>query len=172
MLMSVRKFLLVLLAAIAAPAYANLIPPAIGAADYAVLRSALQTRLPDYAPGWTDHNDSDPGVALLTLFAFTAEDLAYRVAGDVPGLVWLGYDPDAQQTRDELAYTLLDAAYLAVFPNDPQAADWLLQQGIDPAWSTPELRAAARRALPLPSTALLLGVGLLLHSVRPRRRTA
>ena len=108
MLMSVRKFLLVLLAAIAAPAYANLIPPAIGAADYAVLRSALQTRLPDYAPGWTDHNDSDPGVALLTLFAFTAEDLAYRVAGDVPGLVWLGYDPDAQQTRDELAYTLLD----------------------------------------------------------------
>jgi hypothetical protein len=30
------------------------------------------------APGWTDANASDPGVALLQLLAFALEDLAYR----------------------------------------------------------------------------------------------
>ena len=35
-------------------------------------------RVPVYTPGWTDHADSDPGVTLLQLFAFLAENLLYR----------------------------------------------------------------------------------------------
>lgn len=161
-----QRIFVLLAMATALPANANLIPPSLDALDYASLRGALQSRLPDYAPGWTDHNDSDPGVALLTLFAFTAEDLAYRVALDLPGLLWPGYDPASQQPRDELAYTLLDAGYLALYPNDPRTGDWLWRLGIDTAWSTPELRAAAQRALPLPSTAMLLGADMLLCQLR------
>ena len=39
--------------------------------------------IPVYAPGWTDHNPSDPGITLLELFAFVTENLLYR-ANRVP----------------------------------------------------------------------------------------
>jgi hypothetical protein len=35
-------------------------------------------RLNEDAPGWTDQNDSDPGVTLLQLFAFVSENLVER----------------------------------------------------------------------------------------------
>jgi len=34
--------------------------------------------IPVYAPEWTDHNPSDPGITLLELFAFLTETLLYR----------------------------------------------------------------------------------------------
>jgi hypothetical protein len=34
--------------------------------------------IPRAFPGWTDHNQSDPGVTLLELFAFLVESLIYR----------------------------------------------------------------------------------------------
>jgi hypothetical protein len=34
--------------------------------------------IPGLAPGWTDHNPSDPGIAFIELFAFVAEMLMYR----------------------------------------------------------------------------------------------
>lgn len=42
------------------------------------IREELLQRIPVYAPEWTDHNASDPGVALLELFAFLGENLLYR----------------------------------------------------------------------------------------------
>src|SRR5215471_4581027 len=35
--------------------------------------------IPHYCPEWTDHNVSDPGVALLELLAWMSEMLLYRV---------------------------------------------------------------------------------------------
>ena len=35
-------------------------------------------RIAVQAPEWTDHNDSDPGLTLVELFAFVAEALLYR----------------------------------------------------------------------------------------------
>jgi hypothetical protein len=35
--------------------------------------------IPTYAPSWTDHNASDPGITFIELFASTAEMLMYRV---------------------------------------------------------------------------------------------
>ena len=34
--------------------------------------------IPRYAPEWTDHNASDPGIALIQLFAHLSEQLGYR----------------------------------------------------------------------------------------------
>ena len=31
------------------------------------------------APDWTDHTQHDPGVALVELFAYTAQSLSYRI---------------------------------------------------------------------------------------------
>jgi predicted phage baseplate assembly protein len=42
------------------------------------LRDELLRRIPVYAPEWTDHNPSDPGVTLLELFAFLGEHLIFR----------------------------------------------------------------------------------------------
>jgi hypothetical protein len=39
----------------------------------------LKRRIPVYAPEWTDHNDSDPGISLIHLFAYLAEQVAYRL---------------------------------------------------------------------------------------------
>jgi len=35
--------------------------------------------IPTYAPGWTNHNPSDPGITLIELFAHLAESLIYRL---------------------------------------------------------------------------------------------
>lgn len=39
----------------------------------------LRALIPRYAPGWTDHNISDPGIMLIELFAWLTEALLYRV---------------------------------------------------------------------------------------------
>ena len=35
--------------------------------------------IPRHAPGWTDHNASDPGITLLELFAWLTETSIYRL---------------------------------------------------------------------------------------------
>src|SRR5262245_11605137 len=39
----------------------------------------LMRRIPVYAPEWTDHNASDPGISLIHLFAYLAEQVGYRL---------------------------------------------------------------------------------------------
>jgi hypothetical protein len=46
---------------------------------YADLVAELRTQIPRYAPAWTDHNPSDPGIMLVELFAWLAEGLIYRL---------------------------------------------------------------------------------------------
>jgi len=36
-------------------------------------------RIPEYCPAWTNHNLSDPGVALIELFAWMTEMVLYRL---------------------------------------------------------------------------------------------
>lgn len=43
------------------------------------LRKELLARVPRYAPEWTDHHASDPGVTLLELFAWLTEMTLYRL---------------------------------------------------------------------------------------------
>ncbi|MDZ4722109.1 MAG: putative baseplate assembly protein [Roseiflexaceae bacterium] len=44
--------------------------------------------IPRYAPEWTDHNVSDPGIALIELFAWMTDMLLYRV-NQIPDKVYL-----------------------------------------------------------------------------------
>ena len=55
-----------------------LISPILDDRTYEQLRDELLRRIPVYDPEWTDHNESDPGIALLELFAFLGESLLYR----------------------------------------------------------------------------------------------
>ncbi|MEO1058748.1 MAG: putative baseplate assembly protein, partial [Actinomycetota bacterium] len=52
--------------------------PLLDDRSYAQLRDELVARIPVYAPEWTDHQPSDPGITLLELFAYLGENLLYR----------------------------------------------------------------------------------------------
>jgi len=46
---------------------------------FADLVEEMQALIPRYAPVWTDHNVSDPGIMLVELFAWLTEALIYRL---------------------------------------------------------------------------------------------
>src|SRR6185437_7519948 len=52
--------------------------PVLDNRSYEQLRDELVRRIPVYAPEWTDHNESEPGIALLELFASLGESLLWR----------------------------------------------------------------------------------------------
>jgi hypothetical protein len=54
-------------------------PPDLDDLRYERVRDLLRSRIPIHAPEWTDHNDSDPGMAILQLFAFLADQVGYRL---------------------------------------------------------------------------------------------
>jgi hypothetical protein len=47
--------------------------------DYEDLVREALSMLPQYAPEWTNHNPSDPGITLIELLAFFTETLIYRL---------------------------------------------------------------------------------------------
>ena len=57
---------------------------------YAELVEEARSLIPTYAPFWTDHNPSDPGIALIELFAWLTEMLLYRV-NRVPDANYRGF---------------------------------------------------------------------------------
>jgi hypothetical protein len=82
---------------------------------YADLVEEARGLIPTYAPEWTNHNPSDPGITLVELFAFLNEMLIYRLnrvtSANVLSFLkllngpdWkpLGKDPD-DLTPDEIA---------------------------------------------------------------------
>jgi predicted phage baseplate assembly protein len=56
-----------------------LISPILDDRTYQQLRDELVARIPSHTSEWTDHNESDPGIALLELFAFLGESVLYRL---------------------------------------------------------------------------------------------
>jgi hypothetical protein len=52
--------------------------PVLDDRSYEQLRDELLRRIEVYAPEWTDHGASDPGITLLELMAFMGENLLYR----------------------------------------------------------------------------------------------
>ena len=67
-----------------------IIPPRLDDRAFDDLRAELIRRIPIHAPEWTDHNASDPGIALLELFAALGDNLLYRL-NRVPEAARLGF---------------------------------------------------------------------------------
>ena len=72
----------------------------------------IRRRIPGYTPEWTDLNDSDPGIAIVQVFAWLAETVLWRV-NRVPDkstlrfLRFVGVTPDAAvPARAWLTFTL------------------------------------------------------------------
>jgi hypothetical protein len=56
-----------------------LVSPQLDDLSFDTIQAMLRDRIPLVAPDWTDHNDSDPGIALIQLFAHLAEQVGYRL---------------------------------------------------------------------------------------------
>jgi predicted phage baseplate assembly protein len=82
----------------------------------------LTRRIPVYAPEWTDHNDSDPGIALIQLFAYLAEQIGYRLnripdKNRIELLKLLGIRlKAAEAARSRIALLLSNAGTLVGYP--------------------------------------------------------
>jgi hypothetical protein len=57
---------------------------------FADLVAEAKSRIPRYAPEWTDHNTSDPGITLIQLFAWLGEMIMYRL-NKVPDASYVSY---------------------------------------------------------------------------------
>src|SRR5712692_8836730 len=86
--------------------------PVIDDRDFDTIVSEAKTLIPRYAPEWTDHNDSDPGITLVQLFAWMTELLIFRL-NQVPELNYvkflqlLGIElQPAQPARVDLTFTI------------------------------------------------------------------
>jgi predicted phage baseplate assembly protein len=62
--------------------------PKLDDRNFQSLVDEAKARIPQYCPEWTDHNVSDPGVALIELFAWMTDLLLYRV-NQVPDKVYV-----------------------------------------------------------------------------------
>lgn len=89
-----------------------LLPPNLDDRTYAQIVAEAKTLIPRYAPEWTDHNESDPGITLIELFAWMTEMLLYRVnripdRNYIEFLRLLGIELlPARPARAELTFTL------------------------------------------------------------------
>ncbi len=106
-----------------------------------LLKEALSL-IPTYAQDWTNHNPSDPGIALIELFAYLTEMLLYRLnrVTDDNILTFLtllngpGWQPEQDlQEEVRLAVLQLRSRYRAVTQEDYQLLStedfnaWLIQ---------------------------------------------
>ena len=64
--------------------------PILDDRTYEQLKDELVKRIPVYTPEWTDHNETDPGIALLELFAYLGESLLYRF-NQIPDATKVGF---------------------------------------------------------------------------------
>jgi hypothetical protein len=53
--------------------------PTLDDRTFADFTSNARALIPSLAPGWTDHNPTDPGITLLELFAWLADIVMYRI---------------------------------------------------------------------------------------------
>src|SRR5436853_7015204 len=67
-----------------------LITPRLDDRRFQDIVDEAKSRIPRYCPEWTDHNVSDPGVALIELFAWMTDMLLYRVI-QVPDKMYITF---------------------------------------------------------------------------------
>jgi hypothetical protein len=98
---------------------------------YADLVEEARTLIPTYAPEWTNHNPSDPGITLIELFAFLSEMLLYRLnrvtAANILSFLKLlngtDWDPFAKEEEGERKLTESEKAEIAARLKQLPAAD-------------------------------------------------
>lgn len=92
------------------------------------LVAEARSLIPRYAPEWTDHNESDPGIALMQLFAWFTDLTLYRV-NQIPERAYVKYlqllgiqTRPATPATVELTFTTTGLTTDALVPSGTQVA--------------------------------------------------
>jgi hypothetical protein len=85
--------------------------------------------IPRFCPEWTDHNVSDPGIALVELFAWMTETLLYR-ANQVPEKNYLKF---LEMLGVKLDPPRSASAPVTFYLSAPQSGDITIPQGTEAA---------------------------------------
>lgn len=106
-------------------------PPKLDDRAFEDLRAELVRRIPAHTPEWTDHNAADPGIAIIEVFAWLAQNLLYRMNRvpdaatrrylDLLGVALLPAAPAQAQVRLSLPRNRLDPARIGDTPSEPLA---------------------------------------------------
>ncbi len=105
-----------------------LLVPNLDTRTYNDLVAEAKQRIPRYLPEWTDLNESDPGIALVELFAWMTEATLYQLnqapnALRLKMLQLLGYSTrPAQPAKTELQFTLSSGVDSIVVPSGTRVA--------------------------------------------------
>ena len=103
-------------------------PPDLDSRTFDALVHEAKQRIPRYLPEWTDLNESDPGIALVELFAWMTEATLYELnrapdALRLKLLALLGYQTrPAQPARTELQFTLTAGIDSVIIPPETRVA--------------------------------------------------
>ncbi|MEH1867443.1 MAG: putative baseplate assembly protein [Nostoc sp.] len=104
-------------------------PPNLDDRRFAELFAELRSLIPRYAPEWTDHNLSDPGITMMQLFSWLGEIVLFRL-NRVPDRNYLKFlqligveQKPAVPAKAELTFTLVSPSPATVFiPRGTQIA--------------------------------------------------
>lgn len=100
-----------------------LVPPQLDDRQFDELLADAKLRLRRYCPEWTDYNDSDPGIALVQLFAWLTELMLYRI-NQVPEKNYLTFlkllNLERHEARPSRTHVVLTMAASSGAPS-PQA---------------------------------------------------
>ncbi|KAF0956734.1 MULTISPECIES: putative baseplate assembly protein [Rhodococcus] len=126
--------------------------PVLDDRSYAQLRDELIARIPVYAPEWTDHHPSDPGITLIELFAFLGENLLYRF-NQIPDATKLAFLDllhvplrPAMPSTGQVRFEVKDAGGTLVPPSTRLLAGEVAFQTLDETTVWPVSARAAIRA--------------------------
>ena len=96
-------------------------PPQLDDRQFEDLLAEAKLRLQRYCPEWTDFNDSDPGMALVQLFAWLTELMLYRI-NQIPERNYISFLKLLKLERHEARPSKTQVVMtMATSPNKPDA---------------------------------------------------
>lgn len=153
---------------------AALVPPALDDRSYDALVQELAQRIPVHNPEWTDHNDADPGIALLQLFGGlgkTGLNALIDEFEDIPP--WTHLDRNDETYWSELGYVSMEAGLALIASTHQIGSPWpeilwpqISRQVLDQEFEN--FRSFA--TVPLPASLPLLALASSLLGAVGRRR--
>lgn len=128
-------------------------PPNLDDRTWQELVDQAKALIPKYAPEWTDHSPSDPGIALIELFAWLVEGMTYRL-NRVPDRTYIEFLNLLGVTRDPAK----PATTVLAFTIAPGATPVLVDAGLQVG--TPQTEADAAVVFETEESVLLLPANL------------
>ncbi len=108
-----------------------LTPPNLDDRQFADIVAEAKTLIPRYVPEWTNFNETDPGIAMVELFAWMSEIIIYRL-NQVPNLNYIKF---LQLIGIELEAAQPALAQLKFTPSRPDLSSVIVPQGTQVAAS-------------------------------------